>query len=269
MASKNFQIEVLGASLAFPYQAGQGATIVSVQPAMSPVGTIRDAGGFVGLDIGDRATVSFEPPAVAFRVSLYCGANPTKVTVTDTEGTPSPPLMLQKGPLQTGTLCYAGDGITTVILSQSNHEGRLLRLDWENIKSATTVARSDHSIMSQEQVAGIVYARTAGWRASATKSMELEEARVMIASTILSDQTTNHKAIIPRESDLRHPLLRSIWQSCLDAAALAASKVSSTQVKFARVPYTGSELGLGPFIDLGSRGAEIMLVQQLDMKKSD
>ncbi|RVG20630.1 hypothetical protein [Sinorhizobium meliloti] len=263
MAYKNFQTERPGTHLAFPYLAGQGATIVSAQPVTASTGSIRVDNGFVGLDVGDRAILAFDPPAVAFRVYLFCGASPTNVTAIDVGGTPHSLPALRKGPLQTGSIAYAGEGVATVILEHSNLEGSLLRLDWDNAEAAATVSsKSEEPTMSDELVAGILYAQTAGWRAAVEKAQDLEEARVRLASTFLSGGALHHSAIVPRAEDLCHPTVQMIWRSCLKAAARAASRASAAEGKVAPVPFTGSESGLGPFIDLGSRGTEIIVVHQ-------
>jgi hypothetical protein len=59
---KNFQTEVPGTQIWFPYAAGPGATITSIAPTVPPAGEIRMDSGFVGLDIGDQAKITLDPP---------------------------------------------------------------------------------------------------------------------------------------------------------------------------------------------------------------
>lgn len=255
MPYKDFQSEDLGARLSFPYLAGPGATIVSVQPS-NAWGDVRSDSGFVGLDVGVGATIEFDPPVAAFRMDLFAGANPTIATVVHKGGARSQ-RTLAKGPLQTGSIAYAGSGIAAVVLSHRDRKGLLLRLDWDNGVDVT-LASSNSSIAVSTHLAGMIYARTASWRARHDKVAELETARSELALSILAVD-----AIIPSEVDLRHLVVRAIWQSCLTAANAALSgngKQSACEVVVER--FSGDEMGLGPFIDLRSKGTEIMVVRR-------
>jgi hypothetical protein len=249
---KNLQNEVPGTKLVFPYTAGLVASIVSVQPTWA--GQISLHNGFVGLYVGDRAKISFDPLAVAFRVDMLCKAQPT-ATIIESDGTLYLPITLVKDPLLgTRSIAYVAAVMAALILDHPNREGMLLTLLWcgdGDVVAATSIK----SISSQNQLAGMIYARTAGWRARPENIVQLEEAQFEVALRMWAEKI-ERKPIIPTENDLRHPMVQAIWESCQQAADAAISskkKPSEPTDELVEASFTGNELGLGPFVDLSTQ----------------
>ena len=262
LAYKDFQTETPGTQLGFPYALGSGATIESVQSSSAPSGYIRLEGGFVGLDAGDRVTIVFDPPVTAFRLLMLCGANPTVATIVDESGAAHPPITLIKTSLNTGSISFAAFGISSIKLDHSNREGMLLRFDWESreddVRKPSPGSLASLKAVSHEKLTGMLYALTAGWRSLPEKALKLDEARIELASSILGGMAAV-EAIVPTENDLKHPMVRTIWESCLATAAVAMSTRKRTEIAVIE-RYSDGDPGLGRFVDLNSSGAEVIAV---------
>src|SRR5262249_46882210 len=161
---------------------------------------------------GNRLTIAFNPPAEVFRIDLFCRAEPTIATIISSDGKPHPAIRLVKGPLQTGSIAYVARGIAFVLLDHSNREAMLLRIDWDSDASSKAISltapsnEQSKATMTREQLAGILYARTAGWRALPDKVADLEQARSQLAASLLSSGILSGNVIVPNEDDLRHPI---------------------------------------------------------------